>query len=259
MATELLGETIDIHCGGVDNMFPHHENEIAQSEGCSGRRFVHHWFHVEHLLVDHKKMSKSLHNFYTLRDLLSRGYRGEEVRYLLLSTHYRGQLNFTMAGLDAARASLERIADAIHRLRSIEIEGRFSWVDAHLERASQRFRAALADDLNISIALAALFDLIRELNGLSDERKIGKGDVERIFALFHEWNQVLAVLPLDLPEEVIPQALLERLQQREEARRAKNFALSDKIRDELWREGFWIEDTPSGARLKRRDLSPRDA
>src|SRR3990167_5556261 len=137
MAIKLLGPTIDIHCGGVDNVFPHHENEIAQSESFTGKVFVRHWVHVEHLLVDHKKMSKSLGNFFTLRDLLKKGYSGREVRYLLLSTHYRTQLNFTFAGLDAARASLQRIGDFINRLRAIQGPGT-GQSSGVLERASLR-------------------------------------------------------------------------------------------------------------------------
>jgi cysteinyl-tRNA synthetase len=250
MAMKILGETIDIHCGGVDNMFPHHENEIAQSEGCSGHRFVHHWVHVEHLLVDHKKMSKSLGNFYTLRDLLKRGYSGPEVRYLLLSTHYRTQLNFTFAGLDAARSSLQRIEDLIHRLRSLGGPSSGRVLD-HLQKASARFKASLADDINISAALAALFDLVRELNALCDAGQVGRGDAEEALRLFEEWNGVLAVLPLHKKEK-IPAELLAFLEKREQARKEKNFKVSDQMRDEILSRGYLIEDTPTGARLKRK-------
>ncbi len=251
MSMKLLGETIDIHCGGVDNMFPHHENEIAQSEGCTGHHFVRHWVHVEHLLVDHKKMSKSLGNFYTLRDLLKKGYTGPEVRYLLLSTHYRTQLNFTFAGLDAARASLQRFEDLILRLRSIEGGKKSGALAAPLERADARFKAALADDLNISPALAALFDLVRELNALADDQKIGREDAAQALAQFEKWNEVFAVLPLGDKEEE-PQDLRDMLARREEARRQKDFALSDEMRDAIHARGYLIEDTPQGARLKKR-------
>lgn len=249
MATQLLGETLDIHCGGVDNMFPHHENEIAQSECCSGHRFVHLWLHAEHLLVDHKKMSKSLGNFYTLRDLIKQGYTGQEVRYLLLSTHYRTQLNFTFAGLEAARSSLKRIGDLIDRLHSIQ--------DRHpnrisLERAEARFDSALADDLNISAALAALFDLIRELNTVCDENKLGKDEAQAALKLFAKWDQILAVLPLQKQEEEIPVDLLRLLEERETARRDKNWRLSDEMRDAILARGYLIEDTPSGVRLKKK-------
>jgi cysteinyl-tRNA synthetase len=249
MATQLLGETIDIHCGGVDNMFPHHENEIAQSECCSGRRFVHLWVHVEHLLVDHKKMSKSLGNFYTLRDLLQKGYTGSEVRYLLLSTHYRTQLNFTFAGLDAARSSLQRIEDLIVRLRAIH-ESHLS--SSCLERANLRFKTALADDLNISVALAALFDLIRELNVLCDENKLGQNEAQDALKLFAQWDQVLGVLPLQKKEDEVPMDLIRLLERRETARREKNWRLSDEMRDAILARGYVIEDTPGGARLKKK-------
>lgn len=251
MAMKILGPSIDIHCGGVDNMFPHHENEIAQSEGCSGRTFVRHWVHVEHLLVDHKKMSKSLGNFYTLRDLLQRGYTGSEVRYLLLSTHYRTQLNFTFQGLDAARASLERIGDCILRLRSMRRSHSNTSIDLILSNASVVFTEAIADDLNISAALAALFDLIRELNIVMDADQIGLADAEKALKLFEQWDLVLGVLPLHT-QEAIPLELHQFLEKREDARKTKNYKLSDQMRDEILSRGYLIEDTPAGARLKRK-------
>ena len=252
MAMNILGETIDIHCGGVDNMFPHHENEIAQSEGFSGKRFVYHWVHVEHLLVDHKKMSKSLGNFYTLRDLLNKGYTGNEVRYLLLSTHYRSQLNFTFASLTSARSSLQRIEDLILRLRSIEgTSVKEAHVFDHLQKAECLFKEALSDDINISEALAVLFDLIRELNSLCDQGKVGKQEADAALNLLEKWDTVLGVLPLH-EKEKIPDALLECLRKREEARKAKNFRVSDQMRDEILSCGYLIEDTPTGARLKKK-------
>ncbi|MBI5272796.1 MAG: cysteine--tRNA ligase [Chlamydiia bacterium] len=251
MAMKLLGASIDIHCGGIDNLFPHHENEIAQSEGCTGCRFVRYWVHVEHLLVDHKKMSKSLGNFYTLRDLLHKGYTGQEVRYLLLSTHYRTQLNFQMAGLDAARSSLQRIGDLIQRLREIRTFSAADYATGPLERAALLFKTALADDLNISSALAALFDLVRELNALCDEQKLGVQEAGKALELFKQWDAVLAVLPLQAPEEA-PEEVRALLEKREEARRQKNFSVSDAMRDALLARGYLIEDTPQGARLKKR-------
>jgi cysteinyl-tRNA synthetase len=250
MATQLLGETIDIHCGGVDNMFPHHENEIAQSEACSGHQFAHHWVHVEHLLVDHKKMSKSLGNFYTLRDLLQKGYTGQEVRYLLLSTHYRTQLNFTFDGLQAARASLQRIEDLVARLRGIESADETGAAAPILQRAGQAFKEALSDDVNISVALAVLFDLVRELNTLCDQERLNRTEAEAALQLFSEWDRVLGVLPLQAKE--IPADLLAFLEQREQARKEKNFRVSDQMRDAIHARGYLIEDTPNGARLKKR-------
>lgn len=249
MATQLLGHTIDIHCGGVDNCFPHHENEIAQSECCSGQLFVRHWVHVEHLLVDHKKMSKSLGNFYTLRDLLKKGYSGNEVRYLLLSTHYRTQLNFTFAGLDAARSSLQRIEDLVLRLRTIGAERPATGI---LKEADPRFHRALAEDLNISAALAVLFNLVRDLNTLCDNDQLGNLEAIDALKLLKAWDRVLGVLPLEKKGEEIPLELLQFLDRRESARREKNWRLSDELRDAILARGYLIEDTPQGARLKKK-------
>lgn len=250
MAMKLLGPSLDIHCGGVDNMFPHHENEIAQSEGCTGCKFVTHWLHAEHLLVGNKKMSKSLGNFYTVRDIFKLGYTGPELRYLLLSTHYRTQLNFTLPGLDAARASLQRLEDLILRLRAPQT-GSPAHIPDLLQKADTRFKEALADDLNISVALAVLFDLVRDLNAYSDAGKMDAAGAKASLALLESWDKVLGVLPLH-KQEPIPADLLHMLEKRETARKTKNFALSDQMRDEILARGYLIEDTPTGARLKRK-------
>jgi cysteinyl-tRNA synthetase len=252
MAMNLLGKTIDIHVGGVDNMFPHHENEIAQSEGFTHQRFVRYWMHSEHLLVEHKKMSKSLGNFYTLRDLLDKGYSGMQVRYLLLQTHYRTQLNFSFAGLDAAAKSLERIGDFILRLRQIDQVKNCKEVEPLLKKAHQQFSEALADDLNISPALAALFDLIREINGLCDADKVGREEAQKTLYLLEQFDQVLGVLPLKASSEEISAELQELLAQREQARASKNWKAADAARDQILSQGYLIEDTPAGARLKKK-------
>lgn len=250
MATSLLGKTIDIHVGGVDNMFPHHENEIAQSEACSGKPFVKHWLHSEHLLVDHRKMSKSLGNFFTLRDLLKKGYTGKEVRYLLLSAHYRTQLNFTMEGLDAARASLHRLGDLVLRLKKIE-KRKGGDVLPLVARTREQFRDSLADDLNISSALAALFEMVRNINQFCDEEKIDADGAKQLLAFLHELDTVLGFIPFE--EEIdVPKDLLHALQKREQARKDKNWAEADKQRDLITSSGYAIEDTPSGPRLKRK-------
>lgn len=247
MAGEILGETIDIHCGGVDNMFPHHENEIAQSECCSGKHFVHHWLHVEHLLVGNRKMSKSLGNFYTLRNLLDKGYTSAQIRYALLSTHYRTQLNFTLEGLDAAKSALLRIKDLIFRLRSVNGEKSKGF---SFEKAKISFREALGDDLNISLCLATLFDLLRELNTSMDQDQLAQVDAQKAIDLFADWDRVLGFLPLD--EEKIPDELIQLLKKRESARKEKNWKLSDEMRDAIHAKGYEIEDTPNGSRLKKR-------
>jgi cysteinyl-tRNA synthetase len=400
MAMKLLGETIDIHVGGVDNMFPHHENEIAQSEGYSSRHFVKHWLHAEHLLVDHKKMSKSLGNFYTLRDLLDKGYTGRQVRYMLLQTHYRTQLNFTLAGLDAAAQTLTRLSDFVLRLQDIRREKMHKALDLILEKALpespqkkqiherilfdvqaekerdildpaqlrpllerslfqlpekrqvldriltdvksekertvlspilektlqghpetqkilthiihevrdekesdilnpyfmkpilqkvlkelpaqtsmvetilhnlkvkkdhgfilpllektiDQFAAHLADDLNISPALAAIFDMVREVNILCDLGKIGISEAEDVMDFLAKIDQVLGVLPLKPEEESVPSELEEALKKRETARVEKNWKLADECRDLIQSCGYLIEDTPHGARLKKKGL-----
>lgn len=255
MAMNLLGPTIDIHVGGVDNMFPHHENEIAQSEACTHQRFVRYWLHAEHLLVDHKKMSKSLGNFYTLRDLLHQGYTGAQVRYLLLQTHYRTQLNFSLEGLDAAAKSLERISDFISRLRGLDSKGVDRAADAFIQMTQEKFSLALADDLNISVALAALFDFIRDINSLCDAGQVGRQEAQQILHFLEEIDRVLGVLPLRALHEEIPAELLTLLADRQKARVDKDWAKADACRDVLLKHGYLIEDTPAGARLKKRGIS----
>lgn len=251
MAMQILGKTVDIHVGGVDNMFPHHENEIAQSEAYSGERFVKHWLHSEHLIVENKKMSKSLGNFFTLRDLLDKGYTGPQVRYMLLHTHYKTQLNFTFDGLEGVKHSMERLNDFIQRMYEVSKEGSEGAIDPVLNKALAAFAHALADDLNISSALAALFDMVREVNALCDQEKMGKVDAEAVLALLRRFDTVLGILSFEKREEIIPEDLQEALQRRIEARKEKNWALADELRDLISSRGYMIEDTPQGARLKK--------
>ncbi|MEN9343820.1 MAG: cysteinyl-tRNA synthetase [Chlamydiota bacterium] len=394
MAMKLLGTTIDIHVGGIDNLFPHHENEIAQSESYSCCRFVKHWMHAEHLLVDHKKMSKRLGNFYTLRDLLAKGYTGREVRFALLQAHYRTQLNFTFEGLDAAVSSLRRLEDFIFRLKAIRkekmpialdimlekalppsvsrqmkdhllyainqenavdifdegemrpliIKGlsslpqkeevvkdilsnihiekqktiltsildhafhnqqttrdvldvvvssikEFDILDPHkiqpllqkalfhdknadekvslvmrklkekksqgfilpiLVEADDAFKKALGDDLNISVALAVLFDVVRLVNQLCDEGKIGFSEAEDVLDFLKKIDRVLHCLPFEISKEPIEDHLVHLLKERENARLAKDWKKADACRDQILSAGYIIEDTPQGARLKKR-------
>lgn len=249
MAMDILGSSIDIHCGGVDNMFPHHENEIAQSECYSGERFVKLWMHSEHLIVDNKKMSKSLGNFYTLRDLLAKGYSGREIRYMLIHTHYKTQLNFTFQGLEAIRSSLDRIKTFVTRLREVSGPETES-VASFIVETESRFKAALQDDLNVSLALAALFDFIRDINSLIDQNRLGKLDAMNVIDFLKRIDSVLGFIPLENDEE-IPEELNQLLEKRMEARKTKNWALSDQIRDQIHASGYVIEDTPTGARLKK--------
>lgn len=250
MAMKILGESIDIHVGGVDNMFPHHENEIAQSECFSEKQFVRHWLHAEHLLVDHKKMSKSLGNFYTVRDLLGKGYLGRQIRYMLLQTHYRTQLNFTLEGLDAAGSSVQRILDFVERLKNIQKEEEFGLAAPVMQKCLEGFKDSLGDDLNISQALSFLFDAIREINILCDAGKVSKKECLELLASMNHLDQVLGILSLE-EEDVIPPALLEALEKRNQARLDKNWALADECRDFIASQGYKIEDSPTGARLKK--------
>lgn len=262
MAMSILGETIDIHVGGIDNMFPHHENEIAQSEACSGKPFVKLWMHSEHLIVENKKMSKSLGNFYSLRDLLDKGYSGTQVRYMLLQTHYKTQLNFTFTGLESVKGSLQRLQDFIRRLQEITAEpskepaGKVALV---LQKSLSDFAAALADDLNISVALAVLFDLVRECNNLADAGHISSDEAGEVLALLQRFDKVLGVLSFAPMQEEIPQELQEALNKRMQARKEKNWALADSLRDYIVSAGYIIEDTPGGARLKKGGCSEPSA
>lgn len=250
MAMQLLGETLDIHVGGVDNMFPHHENEIAQSEAYSGKKFVNLWMHAEHLVVDGKKMSKSLGNFYTLRDLLALGFEGKDIRYLLLQTHYKTQLNFTMQGIEAAKVSLQRLQDFIYRLKTMPIASDTQAAAPHLEKAWKGFVEGLADDLNVSHSLATLFDLVREINGLLDQGALGKNEADQTLQLLKKFNTILGVLQFE--EESIPNDVQSLFDQRMAARQAKNWALADTLRVDIANKGYIIEDAPTGARLKKK-------
>lgn len=249
MAIKLLGSSIDIHAGGVDNMFPHHENEIAQSEAFSCSRFVKYWVHIEHLLIDHKKMSKSLGNFYTLRDLIAKGYEGRHIRYLLLQTHYRTQLNFTFRALEAARSSLQRIDDFIARLKTLTIDLEEESTTEILRTAEEVFYDHLADDLNISAALAAVFEFIRQVNTLCDEKKVSLREAKKIFIFMQKIDSVLGCIFVE--EECIPEDLQEALRLRQHARREKNWKLADSYRDKIQTRGYCIEDSPQGPRLKK--------
>ena len=251
MAMKLLGQTIDIHVGGVDNMFPHHENEIAQSEACSGHPFVKLWMHSEHLLVDQKKMSKSLGNFYTLRDLLGKGCTGVQVRYLLLQTHYKTQLNFTFQGLDATKSALNRLQDFIHRLSEVDSQEAGGRIEELCQRTLDHFAEALADDLNISAALAAIFDFVRDVNCLCDSGQMNKEEACQAINAMKKFNSVLGVLSFEKTETEIPLELKQAFDRRLLARQEKNWKLADELRDFIQQRGYVIEDTPTGVRLKK--------
>jgi len=248
MSMKYLGESFDIHCGGIDNMFPHHENEIAQSEAATGKPFVKYWLHSAHLFVDGKKMSKSLGNFYTLRDLTAKGHDPIAIRWALIATHYRQPSNFTVETLEAANESLRRVRDFRGRLEEVRGKGDgLGELDVTCEKA---FGEALDDDLNISGAIGAVFDFIRETNKLIDADTIGKDGAARAIALLDRLNAVTGLFGA-APKEEAPSDVLALVQERQAARRAKDFKRSDAIRDQLLADGWVIEDTADGPRVKR--------
>ena len=252
MSMAYLGETFDIHTGGVDNIFPHHENEIAQAEAATGRPFARLWLHAEHLIVDGQKMAKSLGNFFTLRDLIERGYSPRAIRYLLLSVHYRQQLNFTFAGLDQAAASIERLGDFARRLEELPGDGEPDpALTERSARARREFEAALDDDLNTSRALGVVFEWVRDVNRALDEGRGSGADrpvLERVLAALDAVYQVLTPDPAELRVDAGVEALIA---EREAARRERDWARADALRDRLAALGIVLEDTPAGPRWKR--------
>jgi len=243
MATALLGPELDIHCGGVDNIFPHHEAEIAQSECCTGKKFVRTWLHCAHLMVEGQKMSKSLGNFYTLRDLLEKGWTGREIRYALLTVNYRLPLNFTIAGLEGARASLARIDEWVTRLaeRSAGLPE-----PTPLTSHAEKFFAALDDDLNISGAMGHLFDLIRESNRALDDGALATAQAA---TLSQSWARLNGVLGLEREAAAIPPEVTTLVEARQQARAARDWKGSDELRDSIARLGWTVKDTKEGPKL----------
>ena len=250
MSSKYLGETFDIHCGGVDNIFPHHENEIAQSEAYSGKAFVKTWLHCRHLIVEGEKMSKSKGNFYTLRDLLKKNIDTSALRFLLLSTHYRKMLNFTFDALKQASASLQRIKDFLYELRNRSFEeGENKRISKLISDMNKKFRRGLNDDLNISVALTAIFEMIRKVNTLISKGKVYRTDAENLVASILSLDRVLAVLSEDA-EIDLPPEIMSRIEEREKARKEGNYELADEIRKELLQKGIVLEDTKDGVRWK---------
>lgn len=251
MSSKYLGQHFDIHCGGVDNIFPHHENEIAQSEAYSGEKFVNYWLHCHHLVVEGEKMSKSKGNFYTLRDLLQKGIDPLALRFLLLSTHYRKMLNFTFASLNQAEASLQRIKDFFYELENHPFkEGRNKNIPRLVEETKKKFIDALSDDLNISAALSAFFEMIRRINTLISQGKLYRQDAEETISLVRFIDKILGALPPDVERE-LPVDIRKKIEERQQARKEKNYALADRIREELLQEGIILEDTKDGVRWKK--------
>ncbi len=249
MSMKLLGASFDLHLGGEDLAFPHHEDEIAQSEGSGvqepGRRFVKYWLHGAHLLVEGKKMSKSLGNFFTLRDLIGKGFSGREIRYLLLTAHYRETFNFTLGGLDGARTALNRIDECLGKLRDLAA-GQTAAPDSRLV---EDFTAALDHDLNIAAAWGCVFEWVSETNRRLAQNGVTQAVAASALAAWEKINTVLGIGAQASAEA--PAELLVLLEERQAARKAKDFKRSDAIRDELKAKGWVIEDTPKGPKLKK--------
>ena len=254
MSMRYLGETFDLHTGGIDNLFPHHENEIAQAEGATGKPFVTYWMHCAHLRVNGEKMSKSLGNFFTLRDLVDKGWSGREIRTVLINGHYRQALNFTFDALDAARAALARVDECVDALGeraagAAPAEGAPGWA----AEAHDAFKAAVNDDLNMPEAFAALFALVRGSNSALRAGALAATDAAALLALADRMDSVLGVIRFGRADraEAVPAAVTALAEARAAARAAKDWAESDRLRDELATKGWEVRDSKEGQKLKK--------
>jgi cysteinyl-tRNA synthetase len=257
MALRLLGPgPIDIHGGGIDLIFPHHENEIAQAEGATGRPFARFWVHVEFLNLDNEKMSKSLGNVFTVRDILDKGYRASALRYLLISVHYRKQLTFNWDVLAQAEAAVTRLADFVTRAEGVRGGDAHDAIAARIAQARDDFRAAIAADLNVPAAQGVMFELVREMNAAMDRNEAGEPDGRLMLEAFAEFDRVLGVLALRQAEDSappVPAAEIDALiEERRDARKNRDFARADAIRKDLEARGIILEDSAAGTRWKRK-------
>lgn len=252
MSMKYLGETFDIHAGGIDLQFPHHENEIAQSEGATGKLFSKYWLHGEFLKVDSEKMSKSLGNDFTLRDIIGRGFNPLAIRYLLLSVPYGKQLNFTFEGLKGAETTVERLQQFRRLVSEANVEtGSDETVKSLIEKALQSFEEAMDDDLNTSVALASIHNLVREINTILAKDELKSDDQKAVLEAIEKFDSVLGIFG-KVETEMLDEEIEKLIEERQEARRSRNFARSDEIRDLLAEKGIILEDTKDGVRWKRK-------
>jgi cysteinyl-tRNA synthetase len=254
MAMRYLGDTLDIHAGGIDLTFPHHENEIAQSEALSGKQFARFWLHSEHLSIDWTKMSKSLGNIYTLRDIVGMGYSPEALRYLLASVPYRKKLNFTFDGLQAAQTSIDRLRNFQLRLQTASFpEGSNAALDQRAAEGVRQFEEALDDDLNTAEALAAVFEYVRDANTAMDAGEFRASNVEAAKNLLERFDAIFEVLRPTVADGSLSDTEIDALvQERTDAKKRRSFARADEIRTQLLDAGVIVEDTKDGARWKRK-------
>ncbi len=248
MSTKYLGDSFDIHCGGVDLIFPHHSNEIAQAEGATGKKFVKYWMHCRHLIVEGQKMSKSLGNFYTVRDLLKKGYSAKAIRYVLLATHYRQELNFTFDSLKGAENNIEKFREFLVKLKAVKGKAEGD-VDKSIKAARQKFESSLDDDLNISGAMAAVFEFMGDVNSMMGDGILSGEGAKKALDFMMELDKVFGLMDFDeakVPDEI--QALVDK---REAARKAKDWATSDRLRDDIKEKGWAVSDSKDGPIVKK--------
>jgi len=247
MATKYLGDTFDIHIGGIDLLFPHHTNEIAQSEAATGKQFARYWMHNAHLIVEGKKMAKSQGNFFTLKDLLDKGHDPRAVRFEFIKTHYRQVLDFQESHISQSAQIVGKFNDFIYRLNACAGKGTKVDIDSIIAKARAGFQESMDDDLNIASALAAIYELMNSVN--KEMLQLNQEQAQKVVAVMQEFDSVLGVMKFE--KEDLPEGARTLIEQREEARKNKNWAESDRLRDELQQLGIVIEDTPQGVRWKK--------
>ena len=250
MSMKYLGETIDIHAGGVDLIFPHHENEIAQSEAATGKQFVRYWFHNEWVLVEGKKMAKRYKNFYTLRDVLSKGYSAKAVRYLLMSAHYRSQLNFTFNGLKDAETTVNRLLEFMEKLDEINGGKHNQNIPQLIEDVKKKFESAMDDDLNMPLALSAIHEFVSEINKAIAEGNLDEKNAKEVKEIMLDFDKVLGILEYEKAE--VPEEIKKLIEEREKLRKQKQFEKADEIREKIRQLGWEVQDTPDGPKVRKK-------